>query len=231
MRAAAGAALLVALIATGPAAAQLATAAPKTPGTPAQTAAARSEADRVITAADAGDLFANATDGIVPRMRHLKSGLVCGFDPGDAGAAIKVYDSAGMPRGDDISCGHHLRDITLTLFVTRYPQPMTAHQVLQESVNAMHQRFTDMAFWTGDAASVKPQGKPGPPAVEPETVRIAAKLNGAAVFTRSSAAACRGWIIAQRVTVPVETALAADLAAELELNAAIEDVCGGGTKP
>lgn len=119
----------------------------------------------------------------------------------------------------------------LTLYVTRYPKPMTTHDVLQESVNAMHQRFMDMKFWSGEAVTMTPHAKPGEPApVVPDTVRISASFDGRPVFTRSSAAICGPWMIAHRTTVPVTDATTADLAAEAELRIAIDNVCAAAAK-
>lgn len=75
---------------------------------PDELAKARALADRVVADAHAADVFENATQGKVVEVRHRASGLVCSFDPDDGGASVHIYESAGLPRGDDISCSHHV---------------------------------------------------------------------------------------------------------------------------
>jgi hypothetical protein len=202
---------------------------PATAATPAEIAAAKARADQVIAAAHAGDVFVNTTTDAVPQVRHLKSGLVCGFDLDDAKANITIYDSdKKTPRGDDVSCSNSMAEALITTYATRYPSPMTAQQVLKESADAIRQQFTDVKRWTGDGVTMTEQAKAGgPKPVEATTLRLSATLKGKPVFTRSSAASCGPWIIAQRATVAPEKAMVADLAAELELRHAIEAVCSG----
>lgn len=202
---------------------------PAAAATPAEIAAAKARADQVIAAAHAEDVFVNATTDALPQVRHLKSGLVCGFDLDDATARIVVYDSDKIPRGDDVSCGARMAETAITTYATRYPSPMTVQQVLQESADAIRQQFADVRRWTGEGVTMTEQAKAGAPRpVEATTLRLSATLKGKPVFTRSSAAACGPWIIAQRATVAPDKAMVADLAAELELRHAIESVCNDG---
>jgi hypothetical protein len=202
---------------------------PAAAATPAEIAAAKARADQVIAAAHAEDVFANATTNEVPQVRHLKSGLVCGFDLDDKTAKITLFDSDKIPRGDDVGCASRMVDTVITTYVTRYPTPVTAQKVLQDSADAIRQQFTDVKRWTGDGLTMTEQAKPGgPKPVEAATLRFSASLKGKPFFTRSSVAACGPWIIAQRAAVPPDRAAGADLMAELELRHAIDSVCGGG---
>ena len=217
-----GAAALVALIVC-------ALARPAVSATPAEIAAAKARADQVIAAAHAQDGFVNATTDEIPQVRHLQSGLICGFDLDDAKASLIIYDSDKIPRGDDVSCSNHMAEALITTYATRYPSPMTVQQVLQESAEAIRQQFTEVKRWTGDGVTMTEQARAGGARpVEATTLRLSATLKGRPVFTRSSAAACGPWIIAQRATVSPDKAMAADLASELELRHAIESVCDSG---
>jgi hypothetical protein len=219
----------LALVLASPAAAQAPKPAP--PATAAEIAAAKAHADRIIAAAKADDLFVNVTTDGVATVRHLKSGLECGFDPGDEGASVSVFDNPRVPRGDDIGCSGHILETVISTFVTRYPQAMTPRQVVEDSVGAIRSQFTDLKDWSGESVSITQKTKSGEPAPTPSvTIRLAANFKGQAKFTRSSAAACGSWIVAQRVTAPAEKAMIGDLAAELELRKAIEEVCRAAAK-
>jgi hypothetical protein len=217
--------LVLSLAFAGPAAAQA-----QKGATPAEIAAARAHADRIIAAAHAEDLFRNVTADGVATVRHLKSGLECGFDPDDDGARVSVFENPAVPRGDDVGCSGHITETLISTFVTRYPHAMTARQVVQDSVGAIRRQFTDLKDWTGQSVSMKQQAKPGQAApAEPVTIRLSANFQGQPKFTRSSAAACGPWIVAQRVTAAADKAMIADLAAELTLRAAIDSVCKAQT--
>jgi hypothetical protein len=220
--------LLAALALAGPAAGQT----PKAvaPASAAEIAAAKAHADRIITAAHAENLFVNVTTGGVATVRHRASGLECGFDPDDDKGLVSVFENAQVPRGDDVGCSGHLAGTLISTFVTRYPEAMTPRQVVEDSVGAIRRQFTDLKDWSGQSVSITQKTKPGEPAPTPSvTIRLAANFQGQPKFTRSSAAACGRWIVAQRVTDAADKAMAADLAAELTLRAAIDSVCKAQT--
>jgi hypothetical protein len=197
----------------------------KTPASAEQIAAAKAEGDRLIATAQGAGVFVNETTGGIAEVRHAQSGLVCQFIPGLPKNAVTVYSNASVPRGDDVGCGHNLNQVVLTTFVTRYPGPKTVAEVLQESIANISRQMTDVARFTGDSVSVA--AKPAP-AIAPKdraVIRLTATLQAKPVFTRTAAARCGPWIVAQRVTAPLDVALAADLAAEMDLNAATASVC------
>jgi hypothetical protein len=218
---------VLAAAATGRACAQ--TYVERAPATAEQVAAARAEADRLIAAGKAEDVFVDESTGVLAQVRHLKSGLVCQFLPGAPKNAVTVYASGGVPRGDDVGCGHTVKDIVLTIFVTRYPPPKTVADVLRESLADIPRNFADLKPYTGQYASVTPDRAGAPLAAvqarDRTVIRLTGMFQGRAVFTRTAAAACDPWIVAQRVTAPVDQALAADVAAELDLNGALASVC------
>jgi hypothetical protein len=198
----------------------------KTPATAEQIAAARAEGDRLIAAAQGAGVFVNETTGGIVQVRHPESGLVCQFIPGVPKNTVTVYSSGSVPRGDDVGCGHNLNQVVLTTFVTRYPGPKTVADVLRESLADIPRQMTDVARFTGNSVSVE-ANKPAPaiPPKDRTVIRLTATFQGKPVFTRTAAVQCGPWIVAQRVTAPVDAALAADIAAELDLNASTASVC------
>ncbi len=191
---------------------------PRKVATAEEIALATSLANAAIAKAKVGDLFENVTDSNVPAVRHKLSGMVCKFDP-DKELSIHVYD--GLPRGDDVSCSDQTLSITQTLYATRYPQRPTARQIVEASLVAIRQRFTDIKAYEGTAVSIKREGKDLP---QIATSRMEAKLDGQAVFSKSSAVVIGDWVIAQRVTGPITEATVADLLAEMTLTLVIDEV-------
>jgi hypothetical protein len=199
------------------------------PASPEQIATAKAEADRLIAAGKGEGVFVNESSGLLAQVRHPKSGLVCQFIPGAAKNAVSVYASGQVPRGDDVGCGHNINEIAITTFVTRYAPAKSVADVVRESLAEIPRNFTEVTPYAGQSVSVKSDEKPG--AVPPRdrtVVRLSANFRGRAVFTRTAAAACGPWIVAQRATGPAEQALAADIAAEMDLNAAVASVCDAG---
>jgi hypothetical protein len=197
----------------------------KTPASAEQIAAARAEGDRLIAAAQGEGVFVNETTGGIVQVRHPESGLICQFIPGLPKNAVTVYSSGSVPRGDDVGCGHNLNQVVLTTFVTRYPGPKTVADVLRESMADIPRQMTDLARFAGSGVSVEDKPAPAIPPKDRTVIRLTATFHGKPVFTRTAAAQCGPWIVAQRVTAPIDAALAADLAAELDLNAATASVC------
>lgn len=110
-------------------------------------AEARQEADRLIAAANAGALFENITDGELAAIRHLRSGLVCIFSPGDPRNLVFVYPArpGGPAAGDDVSCRAGIDDGTfVSVYATRYPQQPTEQQAIDMAVAELGQAWTDV---------------------------------------------------------------------------------------
>jgi hypothetical protein len=197
------------------------------PATPEQIAAAKGAGDRMIAKAKAEGVFANDSRGAVIQLRHIQSGLICQFLTEPANG-LAIYP--GLARGEDVSCGVNIGKVSVTLYATRYAPPKTVQAVLRESVAAMRSRIADLAPYVGTTASLQSPAKPGhvKPA-ELTTLRFTGTVNGAPTYTRSSAAACGPWIVAERVSAPVDGAMAADVAGDLELEAATDSVCNAAT--
>lgn len=169
----------------------------------------RAIAEAEIAKAGAADLFENVSDSEHAMIRHLASGMVCRAAD-DGVMPIMIYE--GSPRGDDVSCGSRFQGITTTTYATRYGDGMSAQEALEASVAAIYERFQDVTAYRGDAVSTSGDGLPAT-----LTARFEARIDGKRVFTRTSAVAVGEWIIAQRVTGPVENASLADLVGEMNL--------------
>ncbi|MBX9574862.1 MAG: hypothetical protein K2X07_04410 [Caulobacteraceae bacterium] len=118
--------------------------------TASQIAAARNQADRVVEAAKAADVFENATVTDIPAVRHRQSGLRC-LLIGDQGAdSLRADPVPGLPRGDDVSCASYLGPLEFTLYFTRYPDQPSAEDDMDLAVGAILRRLPDAKPHTGE---------------------------------------------------------------------------------
>jgi hypothetical protein len=197
-------------------------------------AAARAEADRLIAAAHAEPYFVNITEGAQPLVRHVASGMVCAFEPGQAANAIHIYQSASTP-GEDVGCatrrplkgGGFADDV---LFATRTAQTPVLKDGLEAMAASIRARAPDARPAQGKFGSAPAlgallgqalgQGKDPPHAAE----RLQITVAGQSLFTRAAAGVVRDWFISQRVTSPVADAPAADALGESEIAAAVNQV-------
>ena len=125
------------------------------PATPRQIAEARAIADRLINEADAQGIFVNKTDGAVPTVLHLASGMRCHFDGTGDRIVVFPQQNDDIPRGDDVGCivRHEELGIDSTTYATRY-RPLPSEQaVLADSVNAIRNRWPDAIPFEGTLAS------------------------------------------------------------------------------
>lgn len=186
------------------------------------TAGAKAEAARIITAASAGAWFVDASEGDLPKTRHLHSGLVCGFDPGRPDNHITIYPANGptpIPQGDDVSCETDQADFVVSVYATRYPAATTVQQQLAAAIAAMRVRFDKIEPYKGQAITVggdKPQAH--------LTARFKVETGGRVLFSRVAVAQVGGWTVMQRISGPIDKALAGDLMGELEMTVLIEEM-------
>ena len=114
-------------------------------------ASARAEAEALIAAAGAEGIFENVTADTVPTLRHLESGLICHFTPGEASNSVTVYPAmgAGLARGDNVACNTRASRMNATVYATRYADQATAEQVLEISTAAVRARLPDAESYEG----------------------------------------------------------------------------------
>ncbi|MDB5428970.1 MAG: hypothetical protein JWP35_86 [Caulobacter sp.] len=198
----------VALLCLAPAPA-LATVSTTSPSA-AEIADARAEADAIAAAAGVQDLFDNVTDSRAPALRHRASGVVCTFEPHSPVNRIVILGD--LARGDHLGCSTRIAGFVQSLYMTRYSEPMSADQVLANSVIAIHQVHPDARPYTGETIALQ-----GPTAPAIKTARFIFKVQGVDEFSRSSAAGHGDWMITLRVTGPLDNAMAGDLLSEATL--------------
>ena len=194
-------AVVVALLAPGTAAAQISMA-PAEPATAVEIAAARAEADRLIAAADAGDVFENVSEGREPRARHLASGMVCRFQMGEEQSLIMVFPSP-VPRGDDVGCNVGAGDTSRSIYATRYGDlDVSPQQAMDLAIYQIQQRFPDARPYEQPVVTITREGA--------EPSRIAAFSIDRA-YTQVMIADVGDWSIKERLTLPEAPSMEAQL--------------------
>jgi hypothetical protein len=108
--------------------------------------AARSEVDRLLTNANAQELFENISTPTFGVARHRASGLVCLFTTGHPLNLVVVYsDGPGGPApGDDVSCRSGIGQTFFTVYATRYPSQPTEEALLDQAMAEVRGVWTDV---------------------------------------------------------------------------------------
>lgn len=187
------------LLIAGPLAAQDAGSVPPR-ATPEQVAVARAEADRIIAAADAGDLFVNMTGNAIPTVRHKASGLICHFRGAPDVDRILIFPDS--PRGDDVGCT--TRDASVwvetTYYATRYNPMPTEDAVLDSAMAAIRNRFPSARAFDGEVSSASTD------TVTPVSDALVVESNMGTLFTMATVEHLDGWSFKARATGPLEKA-------------------------
>ncbi|HWW12116.1 MAG TPA: hypothetical protein VN018_06350 [Brevundimonas sp.] len=139
-------ALLAALLFAAPALAQSA------PPTAEQVQTAKAHADAVIARNDAGAFFVNATTSEIPQVRHVPSGMICTFNPGDARDSISFYPAVpgGPPHGEDVSCASWWESTLVSMFATRYPQGYSADDLMVAAIGDIRRGWQNVVPLEGN---------------------------------------------------------------------------------
>jgi hypothetical protein len=106
-----------------------------------QTAEAKVIAARKIADAKAEDVFAEASLGVSPRVRHIASGVTCGARPS---TTITVLPAP--KRGDNVGCTTPAGPGGSGLFalqVQRVPEGVDADRFLADMIQVVHKDFPD----------------------------------------------------------------------------------------
>lgn len=192
------------------------------PATAIEVAQARKIADEIIRAGDAGEWFENVTDGAVPRVKHVPSGMTCMFS-GNGRDQIAIFPAQtdDVPPGNDVGCVWY-DDATrtdYTLYATRYAEMPSAEGVLGSAARAIVARYPDAKPYDGEIAVASVEGE-----VEPIA---AAYVIDTTVGTRLTLAmvAHRGeWSFKIRASGPIEDATGVSMTAGLYLVGALLDL-------
>jgi hypothetical protein len=192
---------------------------------PAAASTARAFADRVIEAAQAGDLFENVTTDDLPKVRHRASGLVCLFPDANPASGIQIFPSS--VRGADVSCGSFPGGAVLTMYAMKPAKPLTLTQAF--------------ALYVTEVRTAHPEAKP------PENKELPAVAGTRAegltdwliarfeimtpqgpAYSRLAVAVVDGWVIEQRLTTrPGQDWKAADRIGEGAMAATLQEMIPG----
>lgn len=189
--------------------------------TPEQLAAARDEADRLIAAAQAGDVFENITDDRFPTVRHRQSGMRCLFEPGDPQNRLVALEGQ-LPRGDDAACNGRTGGIQMTLYATRYPERYSAEAIRDDAARAILDRFRGARPFTGDYVEVSTEGLP-----RQHVAAFEATVGGRPSLTVVHVAHHGDWSFKLRATGELERATEVGLVAGMTLNHVLLGVVRG----
>jgi|LauGreDrversion2_5_1035112.scaffolds.fasta_scaffold31957_2 hypothetical protein len=194
-------AFLAALLCALPASAQ--DAEPRPAPTAEQIATAKSEADRIIAAGDATDVFENATTSALIVVRHRPSDLLCHFigdQDRDRLVVIPSSPGTGELRGNDIACSSYIGDIELTLYFTLYADGHSAQENTQRAVDAIINRYPDLKPHPGDLTIISgPDG-------DPNWAAFDVTADGRDLMTFVAVTKIGDWMIKARATGPVQDA-------------------------
>lgn len=193
------------------AAALLAQAAPSTAPPNAAAQAAPADAGRLIRQAGAEGVFEVESNDPPLKVRHLKSGMVCSFEPTAPANSLKVFDS-GPARGDDVGCNTQFKAITASLFANRASAVGGLEGAARAAVSALKTRWPDATAYSGKSAEMKDQARP-----PVQVARFVIVSDGRRMFTRAAAMRVGDWVVTQRITAPEDVALAADIYSEAML--------------
>lgn len=190
---------LAALLIAAPVAAQEPPPSPPQ-ATSEQVTAARAEADRIIAAAEAGDLFVNMTGNAFPTVRHKASGLICHFRGAPEVNRILIFPNS--PRGDDVGCT--TRDpsvwVETTYYATRYSPMPTEQAILDDAMAAIRNRFPSARPFEGELSSATT------PTVTPISGALVVESTIGTLFTMATVEHLDSWSFKARATGPLEKA-------------------------
>ena len=154
----------------------------------------------IVANAGAGEFFVAESHAPAVALRHARSGMLCRFGyAGNGSITIVPSSSLGIPQGDDVACNQDTNLGSVTLYATRYPQNLSAEEVLQGAAAAVRMRFRNARELDPSALEslAPPNGAP-PPASRTATFMI--EDSGRILFTRISVFAANGWLYKLRFT-------------------------------
>jgi hypothetical protein len=127
-------------------------------------AAARDQADRIIAAAEAEGVFENITHDALPRLKHLRSGMTCVFDPGAARNNVHIYPvtPATPERGDNVSCGTNFGGAALTTYATHLTPMPSVDDDMRSTIDSIMQAWPDAQGLDGEFQIATADGQEKP---------------------------------------------------------------------
>lgn len=175
--------------------------------TPAEIAAARAEGDRLIAEANASEWFEYVGGGRDAWVLHRRSGLVCRFEVGRSLNRIMVFESEYAAPGDDVGCNMPRSAADLTMYATRYSEPITAEQAVYEAIAGIQGRYPQWSPYDGEILGASLAD------LQTYVGRMVVTLpDGRRFYTHAVTAEVDGWIIKQRLSAPEESSMDGQMA-------------------
>ena len=175
--------------------------------------ATRLEADKLIAATAAPDLFINETrDGAI-LIRHKASNFQCLFTPGEANSLLIPTDA---PRGNEIGCDGPAMLFHTTYFIERVREGQTLDKRYAEALDEVKARWPNALKIKviGDAHQ-EVLTKLAATAPASRTGWYVAKIDNGSAFTRVSVARVGDWMITMRAAGPLESQKSAESLTEM----------------
>ncbi len=175
------------------------------PATAEQIAAARAEADRIITAEPgASQWFENVTDSALPAVRHKPSGLECSFEPGSSFNSVGLFD--GAAPGENASCHTQILGIDLSIYAARYTAQPTLQQSFDSNVATIRNRFPSLRPYEGPSVSVTSSALP-----TSKQAKFIFRSEHGDAYTGLTIALVEDWTVKLRITGPLANASEAQM--------------------
>ena len=175
-----------------------ATSALQTEPTDAKVALAVAEGDRLLSAAEAGELFINesaSAEGAIV-LRHKASGYRCVMNPGKSVNAVHVYPSA--TRGDDVSCTSETISDIRSLYLTRSAVSATeAAETAAAAIRARYRNARPADLSRNRGMFIIPEGR------TPKPVTLGFETRDS--YEQVTVGAANGWLIKYRFSSPPGT--------------------------
>jgi hypothetical protein len=178
---------------------------------PIDTGAYRAQATTLIKSAEATSLFVAGASPGGPLAQHVKSNMVCHFEPGSPANRIEVFDS-GPSRGDDVGCATQLRDIKVTVFANRAPQADALARLQAEANAGVKRQWPSALPYKGEIVVANDKDRP--------QVLISRFIVGEGqtrLYVRTAAVRVGDWVFTQKAVAPEASAKAAEFYAEASL--------------
>ncbi|ATQ43721.1 hypothetical protein [Caulobacter mirabilis] len=172
---------------------------------PEAIAASKAAGDKLLTDADAADLFTNETDNAASiTLRHTASGMRCLFETARRADNQVILITQILPRGEDVACQTPAGRASVTFYATRAPG-VTPDMALDSAAGAIKMNWRGAKPW-------KPSGRSQDLLSKSEKAMAMQKLtrtawfrineDGGAYVTRVSVGEVDGWVIKMRATAP-----------------------------
>ncbi|HEX6859916.1 MAG TPA: hypothetical protein VF138_06920 [Caulobacteraceae bacterium] len=176
--------------------------------------ATRQEADKLIAATGAPELFLNETrDGAI-LIRHKASNFQCLFNPGSVNALLVT---SGVPKGDEVGCdGPTTGLFQTTYFIRRAHDGDTAEKAFDEALAEVKGRWPDaMRIKVSRDGGQEILSKLAVEAPPSKTAWYLARTEDDWAFTRISTARVGDWMIIMRSAGPVSVQTQAESLSEM----------------